>query len=388
MHDNRLALWILLVGNLMIGSGVLLPAGILDILAADFSVSVSTAGYLMLAGGIVVGFGAPLMAAFTSGIERRKLLTFAILLYAAGHLAAALATSFTALLVIRVLMMIGATIFTPQAAATAALLVPPERRAAAIAFIFIGWSSASVIGIPLGAYLSALVGWRPVYAGMGAICLATAMLVWTSLRPGLFVTPLNLKAWQQAFGNPVILIVLLVTLLSMAGQFTIFSYIAPVIKQAFDGGTADVSIAFATAGVFGVAGNAIASRVVSRVGIDTVIAVALACLIIGLGIFALSFGAFTAALAGIAFWGLGSFSSNSLQQSRLVAIAPQLAAATVALNTSVVFLGQSLGTYAGGLFVDNGITPIIAWTACGFTIVALCVSIIATRISAGNAADR
>jgi MFS transporter, DHA1 family, inner membrane transport protein len=385
---SRLALWVLLTGNLIIGTGVLMPSGILNILASEFSVSLATAGYLALTGGIVVGIGAPLVAAFTSRIDRRKLLTFAILLYAAGHLASAFARDFTSLTVIRMVMMIGATIFTPQAAATTALLVPPERRSAAIAFIFIGWSCASVLGIPLGAYLSALVGWRSVFAGMGVICLATAILIWTTLRPGLFVAPLNLNAWKLAFGNPAILTVLLVTLLSMAGQFTVFTYMAPIIRQGFGSGPEQVSIAFAVAGIFGVIGNALASRIVSQFGTDKVIAIGLICLIVGLGVFAASFGLLASAMAGIAIWGLGSFSSNSLQQSRLVVLAPQLAAATVALNTSVVFMGQSLGAYAGGLFVDHGITSSIVWSACGFVSAALVVSLFASRLSAGNAAAR
>ena len=54
----------------------------------------------------------------------------------------------------------GAAIFTPQAASTVGLLVPLEKRAGAIAFIFIGWSAASVAGIPLGTLLSAAFGWR------------------------------------------------------------------------------------------------------------------------------------------------------------------------------------------------------------------------------------
>ncbi len=137
-----------------------------------------------------------------------------------------------------------------------------------------------------------------------------------------------------------LLVVLLVTLFSMSGQMTVFSYIAPILRDSFAGGPAQVAIAFAVSGIAGVTGNAIAARIVAPLGIDRVIAMAIACLIAGLAILAASFGHFSLALLGIALWGLGSFSSNSLQQSRLVAIAPAVAAATVALNTSVVYVGK------------------------------------------------
>ncbi len=377
----RLPLWTLLLGNFIIGTGILLPAGLLNEISADLAVSAATAGLLMLVGGVVVAVGAPLVAALTSSIDRRALLVFALALYALGHLAAALAPGFISLLAIRAVTVLGAAIFTPQAAAAAGLLVPAKKRAGAIAFIFIGWSAASVAGIPLGSYLATLLGWRTVMAGMGVACILAALLAAWSLPRRLFVQPLTLAAWKQVLTNPVLLVVLLVTLLSMSGQMTVFSYIAPILREAFNGGPEQVAMAFAAAGVAGVIGNAIAARIVTNFGTDRVIAISIVCLIAGLGIFAASYGNFILALCGIGIWGLGSFSSNSLQQSRLVAIAPTLAAATVALNTSVVYVGQAIGAGLGGWFVSQAITPSIAWTACVLTGAALAASLLATRLA-------
>jgi predicted MFS family arabinose efflux permease len=378
---SGLSLWTLLAGNFIIGTGVLLPAGLLNDISADLSVSAATAGLLMLVGGVVVAVSAPLVAGLTSSIDRRVLLVLALSLYAAGHLAAAVAPSFTPLAAVRAVTVLGAAVFTPQAAATAGLIVPAHRRAGAIAFIFIGWSAASVVGIPLGSYLSSIMGWRLVFAGMGIACLIAAAAVWAVLPKGLFVKPLTSSAWKDAFTNPALLIVLLVTLCSMSGQMTVFSYIAPILRDAFAGGAEQVALAFAVSGIAGVTGNAIAARTVAALGIDRVVAITVCCLIAGLAIFAASFGHYGLALVGIAFWGLGSFSSNSLQQSRLVAIAPPLAPATVALNTSVVYVGQAVGAGLGGWFVAKEITPSIAWTACALTVAALAASLVATRVA-------
>jgi MFS transporter, DHA1 family, inner membrane transport protein len=80
-------------------------------------------------------------------------------------------------------------------------------------------------------------------------------------------------------------------------------------------------------------------------------------------------------------WGLGSFSSNSLQQSRLVAVAPTLAAATVALNTSAVFIGQSVGSATGGFMIRDEISASIAWSAVGFFVLAVGFSIVAQKMA-------
>jgi MFS transporter, DHA1 family, inner membrane transport protein len=381
--NNTLALWAMMFGNFIIGSGVLLPAGLLNPISTDLSVPVSKAGQLMLVGGIVVAIGAPVFAALTSAIERRRLLAFSLALFAVGHVASAFVSDFRILLVLRGLTMVGAAIFTPQAAATAGLLVTPERRAGVIAFIFIGWSAASVGGIPLASYAASLFGWRMVFAGMGGFCVLAALMVWLTIKPGLFVTPLNVKAWTDALLSPLILMVLLVTALSFSGQMSVLTYIAPVMRDAFAAGPEAISLAFAVYGVAGVLGNSIASRVVSRVGIDRVIAATVCCLVAGLSVIALGFGSLVLALIGIGIWGLGSFASNSLQQSRLVAIAPPLASATVALNTTAVYIGQAVGAALGGWLVtmQQPPSPVIAWTSAALTFLALLVSILAAQIA-------
>jgi MFS transporter, DHA1 family, inner membrane transport protein len=378
--DTSVALWILLVGNFIIGTGILLPAGLLNVISADFDVTSATAGQLMLVGGVVVAVGAPLIASLTSRIDRRMLLVGALVLYGGGHLLSAVAPSFELLLLLRAVTAIGAATFTPQAAATVGLLVTPEKRSAAIGFIFIGWSAAWVAGIPLGGLLASLFGWRLAFGVMGLACLAAATLVGLSLRSGLRATPLGFAAWQQALTSPVILVVLLVTAFSMSGQMTLFSYFAPIFRDAYQAGPEISSLAFLVAGVAGIVGNALAARAVGRLGVDRVIAIAIVGLIVGIGLFAIGFGSVPVALAGIMIWGLGSFSSNSMQQGRLVALAPPLAGATVALNTSVVYVGQAVGALVGGWYVDAGVTALMAWTACGFVTAALATSLAAERI--------
>ena len=284
-------------------------------------------------------------------------------------------------LFLRAITVVGAAIFTPQAASTVGLLVPPEKRAGAIAFIFIGWSAASVAGIPLGTLLSDLWGWRVVYGAMAGLSAFAAICVWLTLRPKLFVTPLSLAAWKETFSSPLLWLVFMVTLLSMSGQFTMFSYIAPMLRDGFAATPAMISVVFAVVGFAGVMGNTIAARVVARIGIDRVIAIALLSLCVGFLGFVLVWGHIWPALIAGVFWGLGSFSSNSLQQSRLVALAPHLAAATVALNTSVVYFGQSMGSVAGGRVIDAGLMSMTPFIALGFLVLSLSLSVLAERFT-------
>ena len=380
--SERLALWSLLFGNFVIGTGVLLPAGLLNVLGADLQVPPATAGLLLFAGGLVVGIGAPVLAGLTSRFDRRLLLAVSAAIYAVGHGLAALAPEFWSLLVIRTVTMVAAALFTPQAAATIGLLVPPERRSEAIAFIFIGWSLASVVGIPLGSILGAELGWRVTFFAMALLAAVSCVGVLLSLKPGLRVQPLQFSSWMAVFNNPALLCILLVTLLSMSGQFTVVSYLAPILREAFAATPNYIALMFGIFGVAGVSGNYLATKAIGRFGVDRAILVALCFLIAGLGMFGVFFGNYVLGCIACFIWGLGTFSSNSLQQSRLVVIAPGLAAATVALNTSAVYLGQSVGAATGGFAIKDGISTNIAWMAIGFLIVAALLSMTATRLAA------
>lgn len=377
----RFALWSLLFGNFVIGTGVLLPAGLLNVLGTDLAVPSATAGLLLFAGGLVVGFGAPLLAGFTSRYDRRMLLVVAMAIYAVSHALAAFAPDFWSLLIIRTVGMISAAVFTPQAAATVGLLVPAEKRSQAIAFIFIGWSAASVVGIPLGSILASEIGWRAAFLGMAAISAVSCASAWLSLRPGLRVVPLQISSWISVFRNPLLLCIMLVTLLSMSGQFTIVSYLAPTLREAFGASPAEIAAMFAVFGVAGVAGNYLATRAVGWFGVDLAVLISLLSLVAGMGLFGLFFGSYHWAIVAGTVWGLGSFSSNSLQQSRLVAVAPTLAAATVALNTSAVYLGQSIGAAAGGFVIDDGITAGIAWMSVVFLVLSVVTSLAASWLA-------
>ena len=382
MTDQRtnLALWVLLLGNFVIGTGVLLPAGLLNQLSAELHVDVPSVGLLLLAGGVVVGVGAPVLAMMTTRVDRRLLLALSMLLYAAGHLLSAFTNEFWPLLIVRVLMISAAGIFSPQAAATVGLIVPPDKRASAIAFIFIGWSVASVVGIPIGSLLGAWIGWRMVFVLMAAFSLISAIAVWFTIPPKLFGVPLSFDSWKKVFTSPALMCVLLVTLLSMSGQFTVFGYIAPILKQVTNATPTQISLAFAIAGAAGVTGNTIGSRMVRSMAIHKVIGWAMLSLCCGFAIFSFMFGNYWGMIAGMALWGLGTFSSNSLQQSRLVSLAPVLASATVALNTSAVYLGQAIGAKLGGNLIHDGATATLGWVALGILILALAASLFSTRL--------
>ena len=292
----------------------------------------------------------------------------------AGHAAAAFTTDFTALLVLRALTVAGAAIFTPQAAATVGLLVPPERRGTAIAFIFIGWSLASVLGIPAGSLLGAAIGWRATFGLMAALSGLGAVMVWAVLPGGLRVAPLNPAIWLRVLTDLRLLAVLAVTMFAMSGQFTLFTYISPILGGEYGLGPHAIALVLLAGGAAGVAGSIAATRFATRIGLERSIFAALALVAAGQALIWAGWGQPAAFALGAVLWNFGGFPANSLQQGRLVALAPALASATVALNTSFVYLGQSLGAATGGQLIAGGPSPRLAVAAVAFVLAAMVLS--------------
>jgi predicted MFS family arabinose efflux permease len=304
-------------------------------------------------------------------------------LYAVGHALSAFAPDFSTLLIIRVLTVISAGIFTPQAAACVGLIVRPERRAACIAFIFIGWSVSSVAGVPLGSLVGAWIGWRAAFGIMALLSLLALLFVWWTVPRGLRAERLSLAAWREALANPVLLCILLVTLASASGQFTLFSYLAPFFKATMALSPAAFAILLALVGVAGVAGNTLASRIVGTFGTPAIILAALVGIFAGLVLIGLFPSNFIIAALGGMLWGLGTFSSNSLQQSRLITLAPALAGASVALNTSTIYLGQAVGAASGGFLISHDVLTLIPWAGAAFIVIAITATVIAPKLAKG-----
>jgi len=339
--------WSLLFGNFAIGCGVMVVAGSLNDLTRALDVSVAVGGQLITAAAIVMSLGAPLLAAWLGGMDRRRLLTLALIWYAVGHAVSAVAPDYAALLPLRAACMLAAAVFTPQAAAAVGWLAPPEQRGRAITFIFLGWSVASVFGMPLHSYIGEAFGWRWAFALVAALSAGAAVWVWRALPDGIRPPAMNFQAWREALTHPGLMAVVGVTALGGAGQFTLFAYFAPYYRQVLHAEPATISALFMWFGAFGLLGNLLLSHHVDRLGAGRAVALALAAITVSVLLWPLGTSPLLLGLILLP-WALGGFASNSAQQARLGGAAPALAPALMALNTSAIYLGQALGAAGGG----------------------------------------
>ena len=367
-------LWALLFGNFVIGTGVMIVPATLNELSSSLQVSIATAGQLITASAAVMCVGAPLFAAVVAGWDRRRLLTLSLVWYGMLHLLCTLMPSFAALLPARMLAVIAPAIFTPQAAACVGLLVPAGQRGRAITFVFLGWSVASVLGMPLGAFVGGMFGWRSAFAAVGLLSLVGAVWVWRAMPDGVRPPALTLADWRETLRSRALMLCIAVTVLSAAGQFVLFSYFAPYYKQAFAITPLELSLLFVWFGAFGFAGNMLMSRQIERVGAHRAVLAGIGCMALSLLAWPLGTNLLLAALVTVP-WALGCFSSNSAQQARLVGIAPTLASGSIALNSSAMYAGQAIGAASGGALIARGQMQLLHWAGFALLLLAMAASI-------------
>ncbi|WP_316175282.1 MULTISPECIES: MFS transporter [unclassified Bradyrhizobium] len=378
LESHRFAPTALMLGNLVTGCSVLAPAGLLPELAGDLDVSIRTAGLLITFGAVILCIGSPLTAWLTSRIDRRSLLAVTLAVMALGNLASSVAPGYASLLAIRLAMLAVGALYTPQAAGTAALIVPAERRGGTIAYVFLGWSLAAAVGLPLITFVGSHLGWRTAYLFVGLIGAVSCLLLVWRLPKGLLGARVDLKTWVELGRNRAVVLLLLITTLQMSGQFVVFTFMGPLLKMLTGADANEIGVVFALYGVAGFVGVVIATRIVDSWGAFRT-SLLFTCLVLtGIFCWTLGAGAYPVMAAGAAIWGLGFASSNSMQQVRLVAAAPPLASASVSLNTSVLYVGQAIGSAVGGTLFARNLLDSTGYVATAFLIMAL-LAILSSR---------
>ncbi len=369
----------MLAGNFAIGCGVMVAAGSLNDLVASLHVSVALGGQLVTVAAIAMALGAPLLALLWGDSDRRRLLTLSLLWYAAGHALCALMPSYATLWPVRALTMLGAAVFTPQAAAAMNVMAPAAERGRAMTFIFLGWSISSVVGMPLHAWIAESFGWRWAFGLVSLLSLLGAAAVWRAVPSGVRPAPLPLSGWFTVLRHPLLMGLVLVTVCSGAGQFVLFTYFAPYYRRVLGASPEAVGFLFLWFGAFALLGSILLTRSITRLG-------ATRCVNTGLVLMALAMLAWpwasSVALMALVLipWGLGVFSSNSAQQARLSGSAPMLAPALLALNTSAIYVGQGLGAGIGGALISSSSSGLAS-----LHVAALALMLAALALSAGLA---
>jgi DHA1 family chloramphenicol resistance protein-like MFS transporter len=348
-------LYVLAVAVFAQGTSEFVLAGLVPGISADLGITIAQAGFLTSGFAVGMVVGAPLTAALGRRLPPRWTLSACLLVFVAAHAAGALTDQFAVLLVSRFVAALANAGFLAVALSTVTTIVPAGKQARALAAILGGTTLALIAGVPAGALLGEIWGWRSVLwaiAGVSALALA-AVAVLTPGRPGPGAphARVDLRAELGTLRSPDLVRYLVLGVLVNGATFCAFTYLAPIVTDGAGLGSALVPVVLALFGLGAFAGVSVAGRLADAHG-HLVLGIGVPVLVAGWILWAVLAASPSAVWMLAPVLGALSFSVGGTLIARSMAAAHGAPTMGGAYSTVALNLGALVGPVFGGLTIE------------------------------------
>lgn len=352
----------------------LLPSGVLPQMAEGLGVSDTEIGFLVgvyaLASAI---FAIPLVRA-TLSVNRKVVLLVLLFGFAVSNIVVAISSSYAIIIASRILGGLCAGVMWPMIAAYGTRLVPEEVQGKAVTIIMAGNTLGISIGLPVMTTIGVNFGWRTEFMILGLIVVAIGVLSY-------FILP-SVEGEERSKSNspltvlnqPVMLVILLLTFLSVAAHYGIYTYISLLVEMLrFAGG---IGLAMFIFGVGSVISVVVSARYIDA-HLRPLVVSMLALGGISMGLFLLFGG--TAVVSHLAFflWGLAFGPLVTMYQAAVIKRFGDAKDVATSVQSTVFNLSIMISTWLGGILLTQ--TP--GSEARGIVYMSLIAFILATVIA-------
>lgn len=337
------------------GTAEFVIAGVLPDVALGLGVSIPVAGYLVSGYAIGIAAGGPLLAVLTKRMNRKLLVLLLGVGFTLGQVLCAIAPNFELLLLARIFVSVLHGAYFGIAYVIATSIVPPDRRGFAMALILSGLTVSNVLGVPGGTAIGNAFGWRATFWAVGLLGLAASMVIAAVLpaRAGAGASHGGFRREFAALGRQQVYLGFAIAILVMIGQYSLFTYIAPLLLEVTGLPTEAVPAILLLYGAGSTIGVFIGGRLADwRLMPSLVLILLIQTLLFG-GVYLASPFALPMSIAVI-LWGGANFAFGSPLQSRMLlwaADAPNLTSALIPAGFNV---GIAIGAVLGSSWLDAG----------------------------------
>ncbi|WP_336758021.1 MFS transporter [Paenibacillus sp. USHLN196] len=376
---NKWIIYVLALAVFLIGTIEYIITGVIEMIAADLSVSTSDVGLLVTVFALAAAIIAPILIAFTINMDRKKLLLSTLSVFIASNGFMLLNLSYETLLWVRIIQGASGGMATVVAMAVSTRLVKKERRGNAIGIILMGLSSSLVLGVPLGTFLSEMFGWRVLFVFIGLISILPFLIIYKKVPALKEEEKVTLRMQLSILKNPAILTALLITLLYIGGYSTLFTYITPFLQATSSLTMTEISGVLFLAGICSFVGSKVGGQLADAKGSKFTICLGLLLQGATLLLFALAGVNLMVLILILMIFMLATWSISPAQQLYLVTLAPRNPDIALSVNTSFIQFGFALGSGLGGLVISRTSVLYLNWLGFGAVSIALLLALLLFR---------
>jgi len=365
----------------VVGMVELLIGGILDLIAGDLNVSLGKAGLLITVFAFVFSISGPVLLVLTRKIAPKTVTLAALVVFAIGDLITIYGTSYSTLIVSRVILAASGALLTVLSLALASRITAPEHRGRAIGLVIMGISASLVLGLPIGVSMGHALGWRSPFIlnlALVALLFLSVNLYFGQVSINTQQTPLR-KLIDSLKTKP-ILFAHLTTFFFLAGHFTLYGYLTPFvgIKLGFAGSL--ITVVYFIYGLAAVTGGGLAGYLTDAITSRRTLLGSITLLFFCLLIIPVSTDHLVLFWVVLVIWGVLSWAISPPIQSHLVQVAADTADIQQSLNVTALHMGIAFGTLVGGLVIDNYAVDYNAIVGALLVLFSLAAALVSLRV--------
>ncbi|QKL20845.1 MFS transporter [Bacillus altitudinis] len=374
--QNKTVVYLLALAAFLIGTIEYIITGIIQMVAHDLHVTTSTAGLLVTSLALSAAIGAPIVIALTINMDRRKILTWTLIIFILSNFITSISHSFEMVMITRILQGISGGTAIVVAMAVATRLVEREKRGTAIGIILMGLSSSLVLGVPIGTFLSSMIGWRALFAAIGLITLIPLIVVYRRIPSMKEEEPVTIRMQLSILKDKRILLAVAVTLFYVGGYSTLFTYLTPFLQASANLSITEISGILLLAGICSFLGSSLGGMAADKKGPIFTIFSGIILQIMMLMLLSFVTGNLVVMVAVIMIWMIATWSTSPAQQLYLVTLVPKSPDIALSVNTSFIQFGFALGSGLGGIVLSRTSILHLSWISAGTVLLALLMTIL------------
>ncbi|NOU86910.1 MFS transporter [Paenibacillus sp. LMG 31460] len=378
---NRLSIYILALGVFLTATSELVVAGILHIIAEDLNISIALAGQLITAYSLAFAIGTPIVVSLSSRMGRRKVLLGSLAVFILGCLTSFGSSEISLLMVSRIILGVSSGVYLVVVFGAVAKLVPAEKLGSAIGTIVLGFSSAMILGVPIGIAITNWWSWQAIFIILSLLSLLITFVIFRLLPEIEGDAPVPFRQQFKVLGSLVIVSGLFLTFFRESGNSILFTYLTPFIQDVLHLKASNISIMMLVFGIFGAIGSRLGGYGVDRWGAACVITLSIIVHVAVLALLPFFVESFVISLVFIALMVFSMFVTGPAIQTYFIQQAPLSSNLVLSLNTSIIHLGLAVGAGAGGVMANATSTVFYhPWIASIIVALGLAAAFVSFRV--------